>query len=211
MRKILKFMLLIGFYAIIISCLRSEGQSEAKPAPSKADSPKEINQVQVSLTPEQIRINELIKKIGLQSVQPGTELMDFELPDLNGQTHKLSSYKGKVIFLNFWATWCPPCRSEMPEMQKLNEVFKNKNFQMLAIDLQESKEAVRTFLNKYGYTFLTLLDASGDAARNYGASSIPLTIIIDKTGDILAGAVGARAWASPEAMEFFQLLVDIKI
>ena len=89
-----------------------------------------------------------IRQVGLQPVKTGTKLIDFELESLDGEMIKLSSYKDKVVFLNFWATWCPPCIAEMPSMQKLYDHFKDRDFEMIAVDLQEDKTAVKKFFDK---------------------------------------------------------------
>lgn len=119
---------------------------------------------------------------------------DFTLEDLQGNKHALSDYKGRVVFLNFWATWCPPCRSEMPSMQKLYETWNKDQYVMLAVDIREGKETVKSFAEKNGYTFPILLDQSGKVAGAYRVQGIPATFIIDEKGQIIAEMVGAREW-----------------
>jgi peroxiredoxin len=135
-------------------------------------------------------------------------MIDFELEGLDGRMVKLSSFKGKVIFLNFWATWCPPCREEMPSMQELYSRLKDRGLEIVAVDLQEDAEAVRSFFDEHGLTFTALLDKSGRIGSTYGARSIPTTYIIDRGGNVVAGAIGARDWASPEMIEFFELMLS---
>ncbi len=144
---------------------------------------------------------------GLQAVREGTELLDFELQDLKGNNIKLSSYRGKVVFLNFWATWCPPCRSEMPSMETLYKEYRDRGLEILAVDLQEDRERVEAFFKEYGLTFTALLDTSGKVGAMYGARSIPTTYIIDRKGFIVAGAIGSRDWASPEAKAYIEALL----
>ena len=130
--------------------------------------------------------------------QGPAKAIDFTLKDLNGKSHALSEYKGKLVFLNFWATWCPPCREEMPSMQKLyNDSDKNK-FVMLAVDVGEGEAQVRKFAARNGYTFPILLDIKGDIGKLYKVRGIPATFIIDQAGNLVAKKVGARHWTWEE-------------
>jgi thiol-disulfide isomerase/thioredoxin len=132
---------------------------------------------------------------------------DFSLPLINGKVQKLSDLKGNFVFLNFWATWCPPCRAEMPSMEKLHKHFANKNLTFLAIDIREPATTVATFIKKFNLTFPIALDKNGDTANLYAISSIPMTFIIDKDGFIIATAIGARNWDSPEIISAFEALL----
>ena len=156
-------------------------------------------------------IEELSQNLGLQALPEGTKAPDFELESTDGTMVKLSSYQGKVVFLNFWATWCPPCRAEMPSMQELYEQFSDKGLVMLAVDLQESKEKVIAFMEEFKLDFPAILDVSGRVGRKYGVRSIPTTYLIDPGGDIIVGAIGAREWSSPEAIKYFTLVLDAEI
>lgn len=132
---------------------------------------------------------------------------DFTLQDLEGKGHSLSDLKGTVVFLNFWATWCPPCRAEMPSMQAINEELGDENFTMVGINLQEDKGTVEEFLKNNGYTFPIWLDTNGRVGSGiYGVQGIPTTYIIDKEGLIVARLVGTREWNTPE---FKGLLRDL--
>ena len=119
--------------------------------------------------------------------------IDFALKDLQGRTVKLSDQKGKVVFLNFWATWCPPCREEMPSIERLHDRVNGKDFIILAVSLDQSD--IRSFVQKGNYTFKILLDPKGDIGRQYGVTGIPTTFIIDKNGIIKQKAVGSRDWS----------------
>jgi len=120
--------------------------------------------------------------------------IDFTLPDINGLSHTLSDYKGKLIFLNFWATWCPPCKAEMPSMEKMyNESDKNK-FVVLAVNVGESEGKVKKFAETHKYTFPILIDKDAKISLKYRAYGIPLTYVIDQKGEIIARISGAREW-----------------
>lgn len=126
------------------------------------------------------------------------EAADFTLSDLLGNEITLSSLKGKVVFLNFWATWCPPCRSEMPSMQSLHEKMKGKDFVMLAVDVGERKEGVRSFIDKNDYTFTVLLDSNHEVSIEYKIAGIPTTLLLNKEGKIVFRETGSRNWATPD-------------
>jgi peroxiredoxin len=106
---------------------------------------------------------------------------DFQLLDPDGKAYKLSSYKGKVIVLNFFATWCGPCQSETPELKtKIWDVYKDRNVVVVGIDLQETSTLVKQWAAQYGLTFPLLLDAKGEVGNAYQVNYIPHNVIIDK-------------------------------
>ncbi len=127
---------------------------------------------------------------------------DLSLKDLNGKTVTLSKLKGKVVFLNFFATWCPPCREEMPSIEKLFKTVKNKSFVLLAVSVDKIEESrLKEFVKDGGYTFPVLSDKESVSARAYGISSIPATYLIDKKGNIVKKIIGSRDWASQDAIK----------
>ncbi len=140
---------------------------------------------------------------GQETQQPSA--MDFTLEDQYGNSHTLSDYKGKTVFLNFWATWCPPCRAEMPDIQKIYESYKETGDDSLVIlgvaepgqGQETSKEGIKDFLEENGYTYPVLMDTTGGQFMKYGISALPTTYMIDKNGNIF-GYV--RGQLSEEAM-----------
>lgn len=111
---------------------------------------------------------------------------DFKLKDLNGKEVSLSSLKGKNIMLNFFATWCPPCKAEMPDMEKLYKENKDSDLIILAVNLGEDKATVQDFMKKNSYTFPVVLDLDSTTAEKYNVSAIPTTYFIDKEGNIVS-------------------------
>jgi thiol-disulfide isomerase/thioredoxin len=173
----------------------------AAPAPAASD-PATSSQAPLSAIAQQmVNAGLAVPKSPLASV-------DFELPSLGGGTTKLSSLHGSVVMLNFWATWCPPCRSEMPSMQRLYQQFRGKGLVVLAVDLQEQQDQVQKFVAENGLSFPVLLDATGQVGVTYGAQSIPTTWIVDRSGGIVARAVGGREWDTPEMLSIFQALLQ---
>jgi peroxiredoxin len=141
--------------------------------------------------PEKISEDKLLKQMTQVMTAP-----EFELKDLKGKTVKLSDYKGKIVFINFWATWCPYCVDEMPELQKAREsLIKLGKAEILAVDIQESKELAKAFAEKKKLTLPILLDTKGSVSslymEPYGLNGIPVTFIINPDGtvyNIIGGA-----------------------
>ncbi len=130
---------------------------------------------------------------------------DFTLITLDGKNVTLSDYRGKVVFLNFWATWCPPCVREMPSMENLHKAMKNYDFTILAVSIdRKSTYHVRSFIEGKKYSFPVMHDVSKDVAKSYVVSGIPTTFIIDKKGVIEARLVGGRAWDSDGTVGYFK-------
>ena len=139
-------------------------------------------------------------------------IVDFELEDLNGNKVKLSDYKGKIVFLNFWATWCPPCREEMPFMQEFYEKYKDDDIIVLTVnsnitenqgldDSEKAERKAREFIQKNGYTFPVLLDKDDSVWAVYQQRGIPANYVIDKEGIIRFLKPGA--FTDLEEMEAF--------
>lgn len=115
--------------------------------------------------------------------------IDFTLKDQYGNTHTLSDYKGKTVFLNFWATWCSPCRAEMPDIQKLYEEFQQEDIVILGVAApnlgrEKSEEGIKGFLEENGYTYPVVMDTEAEAFQAYGINSFPTTFMIDKDGNV---------------------------
>ncbi|OOM10583.1 TlpA family protein disulfide reductase [Clostridium saccharobutylicum] len=119
-----------------------------------------------------------------------TKAIDFKLKDLNGQEISLSDLKGKKVFLNFWATWCPPCKAEMPEIEKLYQETKDSNLVIVAIEIGEPLDTVKQFIDNNKYNFKILLDPDQSVATKYNISSIPTSYFIDAEGNIVSKHVG---------------------
>jgi thiol-disulfide isomerase/thioredoxin/outer membrane lipoprotein-sorting protein len=123
----------------------------------------------------------------------GKPMIDFALKDLAGKTHKLSALKGKVVLIDFWASWCGPCRREMPTIQKLYQAYRAKGLVVLAVNVREDAATAGEFLRQNKLTFTALLDAEGAVAQQYQASAIPTMAVIDRKGRISSHFVGMRS------------------
>lgn len=124
----------------------------------------------------------------------------FTLTDLHGKNWRLDDLKGKVVFLNFWATWCQPCLQEMPSMATLNQRMPEGSFQMLAVLFNDRPEIAQNVVRKMGLAFPVLVDANSVAARQYGLTGVPETYIIDPQGVLREKFIGPLDWNSPAAL-----------
>ena len=138
----------------------------------------------------------------------GEPAPDFSLEDLSGRTYTLSELRGKVVMVNFWATWCPPCRAEMPSMEKLYQALEGEDFVILAVNAEaDGKRAVADFLEKSPHSFPVLLDSEAVVQKRYGVYKFPETFVIRKDGIIDDKVIGAIDWAHPETVAYFRQLL----
>lgn len=134
-------------------------------------------------------------KQGQTSGLVGKPAPDFTLNNMQGQPVSLSDYRGKVVIVNFWATWCPPCREEMPSMEKLYREQRAAGLELLAINTEENgKRVVSKFLQRTPYSFPILLDSDSEAMNGYRVYRLPESFIVDRNGVVVERVVGARNW-----------------
>jgi len=134
---------------------------------------------------------------------------DFILNDIQGKTHQLSEYRGKVVLVNFWATWCPPCIEELPSLQRLQQLYEGKPFSILTIDVGEPAELIQSFLEQVNATDLTvLLDAKGISHKDWNIYVFPTNFLLDQSGNIRYAAVGALNWDEPDVIETINKLIE---
>ncbi|WP_352420316.1 TlpA disulfide reductase family protein [Proteiniborus sp.] len=145
---------------------------------------------------EEIQKENNLNKIQMEDIiEIGEPAPDFILEDLEGNKVSLKNYEGeKTVLLNFWASWCPPCREEMPDLNKLYEENKDDDFIVLAVNVGESESAVKNFIEENGYTFPVLLDETQEVGVTYNTFSIPTSVMIDKEGIIRAYRPGLMTY-----------------
>ena len=148
------------------------------------------------------------KKAGVIQIPRIPPPVDAVLTDLNGGQRLLSEFKGKVVVLNFWTTWCSDCRVEMPAMEKLYQHFEGRGFAMLAVDLRESPKTVQHFFDTHKLSFTALIDNDGQVGRSFGIRSIPTTFIIDQSGGIVGKVLGSLKWDDSAAVALFERLIS---
>ncbi len=149
-----------------------------------------------------------LEKLGFYVFPAPVDVGDFKVEGLKGGMASLSQSKGKIVLLNFWATWCPPCRAEMPSIEALWKKTKSKAFTIIAVSVGEDKATVGKFIADQKYSYPIFLDPSSQLGTAFNASSIPTTYIIDKTGKVIAGIQGSREYDGPEVLSIFAELAS---
>ena len=139
------------------------------------------------------------------AIREGMPAPSFTLPSLSGGSLSLEELRGKLVFLNFWVTWCSPCRKEMPSMERLYKRFREQGLEILAVSVdQEGRETVIPFQESYQLSFPILLDSEGKVNRLYRTTGFPETFLIDPLGKVIMKIVGPRDWDDPESLALIQ-------
>ena len=139
--------------------------------------------------------------------QVGKAAPDFTLPDLSGKSHRLGDLRGRIVVLNFWATWCPPCIEEMPSLEKLHRALADKGVAVVAVSVDERFSDVGAFISRFGLTLPVLYDEGKKVSRKYQTFKYPETYILDREGRLKSKVVGPRDWAAPTVIrDMVQLL-----
>lgn len=144
--------------------------------------------------------------MGVQEYSKPLEAQDFTLKDIDNNKISLKDYRGKVVMLNFWATWCAPCRTEMPSMERLYRQFNKRGFVILSVASGEKGEKVSKFIKEYNITFPALLDSDMEVTDHYKVWALPTTYIINAEGNIIGRINGSRDWATKEATQYLASL-----
>jgi peroxiredoxin len=137
----------------------------------------------------------------------GNRAPDFSLKDMNNRTVTLSSLRGKVVLLNFWATWCPPCKAEMPSMNRLYKSLKQKGFEVIAVSTDTSLFHVKEYLNSNHFDFIVAHDEQRTVSKQYKVFSMPATFLIDRNGMIIEKFYGEYDWTDPEIRKQIEKLL----
>ena len=186
MKKLILPLLIVLVFGVSIYTVTNYNKNKAKDlAITKVENSKEN-----TTTPSAESKTE-IEPTSVESAAPDkTPALDFKLKDLDGKEVSLSDFKGKKVFLNFWASWCPPCKAEMPDIEKLYNETKDSDLVILAINLGESKKDVTSFLENNKYNFPVLLDSDQTIAQQYNVQYIPTSFFIDEDGNIIKTKTG---------------------
>jgi peroxiredoxin len=152
--------------------------------------------------------SDVFLKLNVEVLNPPLPAPEFRLKDVNGKSFSLHDYRGKVVLLNFWATWCPSCKLEMPSMETLHKALGNKGLVVLTVNVRESADEVKAFFQEHRLWFPALLDEDGDVFERFNVWSLPTTFIIGKKGEILGKVIGYRDWGSDQTMGVLQRLSE---
>jgi len=152
-------------------------------------------------------VTELLQKLNLTAYPRGTRPPEFNGHTADGRTASLASLRGKVVLLNFWATWCQDCRPEMPLFEQLHREFAAQGLSVMGINAREGTTAIRGYAKELGLTFPLVLDLKGEINAAYGVIGLPTTFLVGRDGRAMALAVGPRDWASAPARAIIQALL----
>ncbi len=126
---------------------------------------------------------------------------ELDMRDLDGVQHTLAAHRGKVLIVNFWATWCPPCREEMPSMERAWQAVRDQGIVLLAINVGETEEQIWNFTGNYPVTFPLLLDEDGSGTQRWPVQGLPTTYVVDAEGRLAFRAIGGRDWDDPALLD----------
>ena len=146
----------------------------------------------------------------LEEIKDRPAAPDFTLSNPDGKKLSLKDYRGKLVFLNFWATWCEFCRDEMPGMERLYREFKGKGFEVLAVNVKDKRSDALALVRKLKLSYPIVMDPEGEVGLLYGAWGMPATYLIDEKGMVLARLWGPADWYSPAARNLIRSLLDRK-
>jgi len=154
------------------------------------------------------KLDRLMAGMGVIETPLRTDPLEVKLPNSAGRYVRLDDFRDKIVFLNFWTSWCPSCRTEMPSMERLHRKLFGKNFAMVTVNIKESASQVNNFFEEYKLTFTALLDTTGEVSAGLGIRAIPTTFILDKSGKMIGSITGPREWDSKKTVAFFEQLAD---
>lgn len=150
---------------------------------------------------------DLLERLNLSGYRPGTKPPEFNGRTADGHTVSLAGLRGRVVLLNFWATWCLECRPEMPLFERLHRDFEAQGLAVLGINAREGTAAIRGYAKELGLTFPLVQDSRGEIYTSYGVIGLPTTFLIGRNGQAVALAVGPREWASASARALIRALL----
>ncbi len=152
---------------------------------------------------------QVLFSMGIMPLREAHPSEGFLLATLDGSQGRLADHLGKIVFLNFWATWCPPCREEMPSMQTLYDELRSDGLEIVAVNVMEPRETVAPFIEEFGYTYPVLLDIEGRVMSRYAVRAYPTTYVIDRDGYVIGARPGGHDWAQPAVIEGFRTLLEM--
>ena len=155
-----------------------------------------------------LRADESFKTLKIGSVPPGTVAAPFELKSLDGKSVPMHQFAGKLVVLNFWATWCGPCKEEMPAFERLRQKLDPDRVSLLTVTTDLQREGITHFLASLDVHLPVLFDEDQEVSRAYMVRALPTTVIISRQGMVVGRALGPRDWDSPEAVRYMEHLLE---
>jgi thiol-disulfide isomerase/thioredoxin len=195
---------------VLASCSKPEAPGTFSTTESPPASPAQTKAEPIALKPDSAApwYAERMERLGFYVFPVPEALPPLRVSTLDDKSVGVDLFTGKVTMLNFWATWCPPCRIEMPSMQILYDKTRDVAFDIMAISVGEQKKTVTDFLVQNPYTYPVFLDPSGAQSAPFAGRGIPTTFILDKQGRAIAGLIGSRSYDGPEVVNLFRELAE---
>jgi len=182
--------------------------ASAKPPSSEPPAPAAVPAERArSLAPSTASLDAALRELDLVKPSRAKSAEDFTLAALNGGTFSLADQRGKIVLINFWATWCPPCLEEMPAMERLWQKHKDSGFVLVAVSVDTDPKKVVPFVTEHKLTFPIALDPSMGVADKYGVRALPSSFIVDKGGLMAGLALGPRQWDSRASHRLVETMV----
>ncbi|MFP4114022.1 MAG: TlpA family protein disulfide reductase [Spirochaetota bacterium] len=175
--------------------------------PQETDAPDTDAAGTTDLLPMDDATAQTLARMGMMPLERKVPSEDFELALLGGGRTSLAEHEGKVVFLNFWATWCSPCREEMPSMQLLYDELAEEGLELLAVNVLESADTADAFIAEQGFTYPVLLDTNGRVMMRYGIRAYPTTYLIDRDGYVIGTRPGYHDWSTEEVVAAMRTLL----
>ncbi len=150
---------------------------------------------------------ESLRRLGFLVQEGFEEAPSFKTVDAAGKAATLEDYRGRVVLLNFWATWCPPCRLEMPDMERLYQEFRGQGLEVVAVNFMETADEVKAFAEEQKLTYPMLMDPRSEIAGQYGVMRLPETVLIGRQGEVLGKSIGFKAWYKDDVRELMAALL----
>lgn len=205
--KAVRHILIVAFLASALFAFAG-GSQESPPSSQGAPATPLPTKASEDEQPLDEQTAALLEGMGVLPLDARVPSEDFALPALDVETRALSEALGQVVFVNFWGTWCPPCREEMPSMQVLYDEFSESGLEMLAVNVLESRETAAGFIEEFGFSYPVLLDRDGRIGLTYGVRGYPTTYIIDREGYIIGVKMGFHDWSTPEVIDNMRALLE---
>jgi peroxiredoxin len=136
----------------------------------------------------------------VQAPEIGKPIPEIVLPDLQGGTFRLSKTRGRVVLVNFWASWCPPCVDEMPSLEKIHQTLRDKGLDVIGVSVDDDRDVIERFKKEHGLTFTILHDEGAKVANSFQTYKFPETYVVDKEGRLIWKIIGPRDWIAPSPM-----------
>jgi peroxiredoxin len=200
-------LLVVALVVVVVAAGAGLLASARPPAPEGTPAPAASAERAAALAPSTATADAALRQLDLVRPSRPRAAEDFTLAALDGGTFRLADQRGRVVLVNFWATWCPPCLEEMPAMERLWRKHKDAGFVLVAVSVDTDPKKVAPFVKEHTLTFPVALDTKMAVAERYGVRALPSSFIVDKAGHVAGIALGPRHWDSQASHRLVEAMV----